>query len=121
LDSSEPENQLLFNSACYLPEGMQRSPVDEHRRRPYDSPTMSERENDPAAYELTAGDAAFVVAVLDHLAALAVARPGLALTDEQRLFLSDNSIAGDRHQMADRLSKVAAAIKEQLPADAPEG
>jgi hypothetical protein len=81
---------------------------------------MSERRNDLATYELTAADAAFVVAVLDHLAALAVARPGLGLTDEQRLFLSDNSIARDPHQMADRLSKVAATLKEQLPSDAPE-
>jgi hypothetical protein len=94
--------------------------MDEDGRRPYDPPTMSESENDPARYELTAGDAGFVVAVLDHLAALAVARPGLGLTDEQRLFLSDNSIARDPHQMADRLSKVATAIKEQLPSDAPE-
>lgn len=93
-------------------------PMDDHARRPYDSRTMGERDNDLAPYKLTTGDAAFAIAVLDHLAALMVARPGLALTDEQRLFLTDNSIARDPHQMADRLSKVAAAIKEQLPSDA---
>ena len=77
-------------------------------------------ENDPASFELRPSDAALVVALLDHLAALAVARPGLALTDEQRLFLTDSPRARDPHQMADRLSTVASAIKTQLPADTPE-
>ena len=77
------------------------------------------RENDPIPFELLAGDAVLVVALLDHLAALAMARPGLALTDEQRLFLTDSPSARDPHQMADRLSDLASAIKAQLPADAP--
>ena len=77
-------------------------------------------ENDPAWFKLRPADAALVVAVLEHLAALAVARPGLALTDEQRLFLADTPRARDRHQMADRLSELASAIKGQLPADTPD-
>ena len=77
-------------------------------------------ENDPAWFELLPGDAALVVSLLDHLAALAVARPGLALTDEQRLFLADSPSARDPHQMANRLSQLASAIKAQLPADTPD-
>lgn len=80
--------------------------------------TMPEKE--PIRIELPSGDAALVVALLDHLAALSVARPGLALTDEQRLFLADTPSARDPHEMAERLSKVASAIKTQLPADTPE-
>lgn len=69
-------------------------------------------------FELLLDDAALVVALLDHLAALAVARPGLALTDEQRLFLADTPSVRDPHHMADRLSDLASVIKAQLPADA---
>ncbi|MBO0685111.1 MAG: hypothetical protein J2P45_18320 [Candidatus Dormibacteraeota bacterium] len=76
--------------------------------------------NEPIRVELLSGDAALVVALLDHLAALSVARPGLALTDEQRLFLADIPSVGDPQQMAERLSRVASAIKSQLPADTPE-
>ena len=77
-------------------------------------------ENDPARFELLPSDAALVVSVLEHLSALAMARPGLALTDEQRLFLADTPSARDPHQMADRLSQLASAIKAQLPADTPD-
>ena len=52
-------------------------------------------ENDPARIELHPATLLWVVALLDHLAALAVARPGLALTDEQRLFRADTPSARD--------------------------
>lgn len=62
--------------------------------------TMS--EDDRSLFALLPGDAALVAALLDHLAALAVARPGLALTDEQRLFLADTPSVRDPHEMAER-------------------
>ena len=61
-----------------------------------------------------------VVALLDHLAALALARPGLALTDEQRLFLADTPSVRDPHQMANRLSDLASLMKAQPPCGHPD-
>lgn len=78
------------------------------------------REEHPVWFQLLSDDAALVVALLDHLAALAVARPGLALTDEQRLFLADTPSARDPHEMADSMSDLASAIKAQLRANTPE-
>ena len=75
------------------------------------------RVNDPIWFEPVSGDAALVVALLDHLAALSVARPGQALTDEQRLFLADTRALATRTKWLKPLSRVASAIKAQLPAD----
>ena len=74
-------------------------------------------ENDPAAFELFPGDGALSWHSWSTWAALAVARPGLALTEKQRLFLGGTPSVRGLHQMADRLSKLAWAIKTQRPAD----
>ena len=75
-------------------------------------------ENDPAWFELLPGDAALVVALLDHLAALAV-RSRAWLSPMSGAFPCRHAERPEPHQMADRLSKLASVINAQLPADAP--
>ena len=73
-----------------------------------------------SAYELSPEDASQIVSLLDRMAGLSLERPGLALSDEQRQFLTTREIARDPQQLARRLRELAFVVREQLPPDAPD-
>ena len=73
-----------------------------------------------STYELSPGDASGIVSLLSRLAGLALERPGLVLTDEQRHFLTTSAIAQEPVELARRLRELAFVVREQLPADAPD-
>ena len=71
-------------------------------------------------YELRPEDASQIVSVLDRVAGLSLERPGLALSDEQRQFLTTDVIGRDPEQLARRLRELAFVVREQLPPGAPD-
>lgn len=73
-----------------------------------------------SAYELSPEDASQIVSVLDRMAGLSLERPGLALSGEQRQFLTTGALARDPEQLARRLRELAFVVREQLPPGAPD-
>jgi hypothetical protein len=71
-------------------------------------------------YQLSPPDASQIVSFLDRVAGLTLEGPGLALTDQQRQFLTSGALAGDPQQLARRLRELAFVVREQLPPDAPD-